>query len=70
MFATSGQGIHEGIVSANITDYNISVDNLYRSITTYEVYTIINKDGTSYNKAFKNVYKFKYNDATSSYQLT
>jgi len=70
ILATSAQGIHEGIVSANITDYNISDDNLYGSITTYEVYNIINKDGVSSNKVFKNIYKFKYNYATSSYQFT
>lgn len=70
ILASYAQGIQEGIVSANITDYNISDDNKYGSITTYVVYNIIRKDGISSNKAFKNVYKFEYNDATSSCQFT
>ncbi|MBU3145381.1 serine/threonine-protein kinase [Clostridium sp. CF012] len=62
-------GIHINIISANITDYNISGDKKSGSITTSQVYNIITKDGTSSKKTFKYVYEFKYNDSTSSYQF-
>jgi curved DNA-binding protein CbpA len=62
-------GIQVNIISANITDYNISDDSKAGSITTSLVYNIITKDGTSSNKPFSYVYKFKYNDLTSSYQF-
>ena len=68
--STYAAGIQESLISANITDYNISDDNKSGSITTSEVYNIIAKDGTSSNKTFNYVYKFQYNDATSSYQFT
>ena len=64
-----GDGIKEQVVSSDITNYNISEDNKSGSITTSEVYTITPKDGTSSNKSFNYVYKFQYNDATSSYQF-
>jgi uncharacterized membrane protein YvbJ len=63
-------GIQENIISANITNYNISDDSKSGSITTSEVYNIIAKDGTSSNKAFNYVYKFNYNESNASYQLT
>lgn len=63
-------GIQESVISANITDYSISDDDKSGSVTTSEVYTIVAKDGTYSNKTFKYVYKFLYNDATSSYQFT
>jgi uncharacterized membrane protein YvbJ len=63
-------GIKESIISANITDYSISDDDESGSVTTSEVYTIVAKDGTYSNKTFKYVYKFLYNDTTSSYQFT
>ena len=68
--STYKAGIQENIISANITNYNISDDNKSGSITTSEVYNLILKDGTSSNKTFNYVYKFEYNDSTSSYQLT
>jgi uncharacterized membrane protein YvbJ len=67
---TYNAGIQENIVSADIKEYNISDDNKSGTITTSEVYNIIAKDGTSSNKAFSYVYKFQYNDSTSSYQFT
>lgn len=67
---TYNAGIQENIVSADIKKYNISDDNKSGTITTSEVYNIISKDGTSSNKAFSYVYKFQYNDSTSSYQFT
>ena len=68
--STFATGIQESILSANITAYNISDDNQSGTITTSEVYNIINKDGVSSNKSFKYVYKFQYNVATASYQFT
>ena len=68
--STYAAGIYENAVSAKITDYSISDDSKSGSITTSEVYTIMNKDGISSNKAFKYVYKFQYNVDTASYQLT
>jgi len=67
--STYKSGIQVKIISANITDYNISEDNKSGSITTSQVYNIITKNGTSSNKTFSYVYKFQYNDSTSSYQL-
>ena len=68
--STYKAGIQEEVISANITNYNISDDNKSGSITTSEVYNIIAKDSTSYNKTFNYVYEFQYNDSTSSYQFT
>ncbi|MGH4123101.1 MAG: zinc ribbon domain-containing protein [Clostridium sp.] len=67
---TFAAGIKESIISADITDYSISDDSKSGSVTASEVYTIVAKDGTSSNKSFKYVYKFLYNDSTSSYQFT
>ncbi|MDP4145277.1 MAG: zinc ribbon domain-containing protein [Bacillota bacterium] len=67
---TYNAGIKESIISANITNYNISDDNKSGSITTSEVYNITRKDGSSYNQAFSYIYNFKYNDSTYSYQFT
>lgn len=67
--STYKAGIKINIISANITDYNISDDNKSGSITTSLVYNIIAKDGTSSNKNFNYVYEFKYNDSTSNYQF-
>ncbi|MGV8983992.1 zinc ribbon domain-containing protein [Clostridium sp.] len=67
---TYAAGIQESVISASITDYSISDDNKSGSVTSSEVYTIVSKDGTYSNKTFKYVYKFIYNDATSSYQFT
>ncbi len=68
--STYTSGIEENIISANITNYNISDDSKSGSITTCEVYNIIAKDGTSSNQTFNYVYNFIYNDSTSSYQFT
>lgn len=67
--STNGNGIREQVVSTEITNYDISDDNKTGSITTSEVYTITAKDGTASNESFNYVYKFQYNDATSSYQF-
>ena len=67
--STYKAGIKINIVSANITDYNISEDKKSGSITTSLVYNIIAKDGTSFNKTFNYAYEFQYNDSTSNYQL-
>ena len=45
-------GLHENIISANILNYNISANSKSGSITTSEVYSIVNKDGTSPNRTF------------------
>lgn len=66
---TYKSGIQVKIVSANITNYNISEDNKSGSITTSLVYNIIAKNGKSSIKKFSYVYKFQYNDSTSRYQL-
>jgi len=68
--ATYAAGIHEDIISTDITNYNISNDNKSGIITTSEVYYITPKDGIPYNKTFNYVYNFKFNDSTSSYQFT
>lgn len=62
-------GIREQVVSTEVTKYNISDDNKTGSITTSEVYTITSKDGTSTNQSFNYVYKFQYNESTSTYQF-
>ena len=62
--------IHEYIISDHITKYAISDDSKSGSITTTEEYNIVGKDGTTSDKTFSYVYKFIYNDSTSSYQLT
>jgi uncharacterized membrane protein YvbJ len=67
---TYNQGIQENINSANITNYNISDDNKSGTITTSEVYNIIDKSGNSSNRTFNYVYNFQYNDSTACYQLT
>ncbi|HEY8805798.1 MAG TPA: zinc ribbon domain-containing protein, partial [Clostridium sp.] len=67
--STYKSGIKINIISANITDYNISDDNKSGSITASLVYKIIAKDGTSSNKTFNYVYEFQYNDSTSNYQF-
>lgn len=63
-------GVHENIISAKITNYNISNDNKSGSITTLESYNITNKYGISFNRVFKYIYKFQYDVTTHSYQFT
>ena len=63
-------GDQESFISANILAYNISDDLQSGSITTSETYNFITKDGASSDKTFNHEYKFQYNIATSSYQLT
>jgi len=67
--STYKAGIKINIISANITNYNISEDKKSGSINTSLVYNIIAKDGTSSNKVFNYVYEFQYNDSTSNYQF-
>ncbi|MBU3182992.1 zinc ribbon domain-containing protein [Clostridium psychrophilum] len=63
-------GDYESLVSANITDFNISDDSQSGTINTSETYNFVSIDGTSINKSYSHVYKFQYNGASSGYQFT
>ncbi|MBU3158323.1 hypothetical protein KPL37_00860 [Clostridium frigoris] len=63
------EGNQESLVSAYITNFNISDDLQSGSITTSERYNFVDMYGASNEKTFNHVYKFQYNGTISSYQF-
>ncbi|WP_010241253.1 zinc ribbon domain-containing protein [Clostridium arbusti] len=68
--STYNNGIKENVVSFNVLSYTMSEDSKSGTVTTEEVYDIINASGQTSTKTFKYNYGFKYNEDKGSYQLT